>query len=218
MDKNAVLLETHGAVSYVTLNRPDKLNAINEDLRLRACELFERADADPATRVVVLRANGRAFCAGYDLTAEADGDQSWKTDALIWRDYLHACLQFEMKPMQMKKPVIASVQGYALGGGCELQMFCDLTIAADNAKFGEPEIRFSDAGPAMIMPFIIGHKRAREMLLFGDMIDAKTVTWLIGWCPSTSCKVPRKSTPSVSHWSTPKACTEQRPHCAVAWR
>tara|TARA_Y100000588_G_scaffold387504_2_gene485425 strand:- start:488 stop:1021 length:534 start_codon:yes stop_codon:yes gene_type:complete len=79
-----------------------------------------------------------------------------------------------MKPLQMKKPVIASVQGYALGGGCELAMFCDLTVCADDAQFGEPEIRFSDAGPAMIMPFIIGHKRARELLYFGDMIDSDT--------------------------------------------
>ena len=74
----------------------------------------------------------------------------------------------------MKKPVIASVQGYALGGGCELAMLCDLTICAESAKFGEPEIRFSDAGPAMIMPFIVGHKRARELLYMGDMIDART--------------------------------------------
>lgn len=61
-----------------------------------------------------------------------------------------------------------------MGGGCELAMFCDLTICADDAKFGEPEIRFSDAGPAMIMPFVVGHKRAREMLYMGDLIDAQT--------------------------------------------
>jgi len=174
MDKDTVLLEHRGNVSFITLNRPDKLNAINTDLRLRACELFDEADAEPASRVVVLRSNGRAFCAGYDLTAESEGDQSWKKDSLVWRDYLHECLQFEMKPLQMKKPVIASVQGYALGGGCELAMFCDLTVCADDAQFGEPEIRFSDAGPAMIMPFIIGHKRARELLYFGDMIDSDT--------------------------------------------
>src|SRR5262245_35379831 len=68
----------------------------------------------------------------------------------------------------MRKPVIASVQGHCLGGGCELVMMCDLTIAADNALFGEPEIRFSNVGPAMIMPFIIGLKRARDSLLRGS--------------------------------------------------
>ena len=74
----------------------------------------------------------------------------------------------------MRKPVVASVQGHALGGGCELTLFCDLTIAADNALFGEPEIRFSDVGPAIVMPWIIGYKKARELLYFGDMIDAQT--------------------------------------------
>ena len=74
----------------------------------------------------------------------------------------------------MKKPVIASVQGHVLGGGCELVMLCDLTIAADNATFGEPEVRFSSVGPAIVMPLIIGYKKARELLYFGDTIDAQT--------------------------------------------
>ncbi len=174
MDQDVALLERVGPVSYVTLNRPAKLNAVNHALLERAVELLDQADADPDSRVVVLRGAGRAFCAGYDISAELEGDQSWREDPLIWRDYLHQCLAFEMRPMDIRKPVIASVRGYALGGGCELAMFCDLTIAADDAKFGEPEIRFSNAGPAMIMPFIIGHKRAREMLYMGDMIDAQT--------------------------------------------
>ncbi len=174
MDKDVALLEREGAVSTITLNRPDKLNAINHDLLVRAVELFDEADADPESRVVVVRGAGRAFSAGYDIAAELEGDQSWREDPLIWRDYLHQCLEFEMRPMDIRKPVIASVRGYALGGACELTMFCDLTICADDAKFGEPEIRFSNAGPAMIMPFVIGHKRAREMLYMGDMIDAAT--------------------------------------------
>ncbi len=77
-----------------------------------------------------------------------------------------------MTPWDMTKPVVASVQGHCLGGGCELAMMCDLTIAADDALFGEPEIRFSNVGPALIMPFVVGLKRAREMLYFGDPIDA----------------------------------------------
>ena len=72
-----------------------------------------------------------------------------------------------------RKPTIAAVSGYALGGGCELAMFCDLTIAADDAVFGEPEILFSQVGPAVLMPFIIGHKRARELIYFGHKIDSK---------------------------------------------
>src|SRR5207245_5093423 len=74
----------------------------------------------------------------------------------------------------MKKPVTAAVQGNCLGVGCELVMMCDLTIAADDALFGEPEIRFSNVGPALVMPFIVGLKRARELLYLGDPIDAQT--------------------------------------------
>lgn len=89
-----------------------------------------------------------------------------------------ADLRFEMIPWYMRKPVIASVQGHALGGGCELTMFCDVTIAADNAIFGEPEIHFSNVGPAIVMPWMIGLKKARELLYFGDMIDAETALQL----------------------------------------
>jgi enoyl-CoA hydratase/carnithine racemase len=86
---------------------------------------------------------------------------------------LRVQLDFEMVPWLMKKPVIASVQGHVMGGGCELVMLCDLTIAADDATFGEPEVRFSSVGPAIVMPMIIGYKKARELLYFGDTIDAR---------------------------------------------
>src|ERR1044072_2346204 len=78
-----------------------------------------------------------------------------------------------MTPWTLKKPVIGSVQGHALGGGCELAIFGDLTIAAEDALCGEPEVLFSQVGPAVLMPFIIGHKRARELIYSGDRIDAK---------------------------------------------
>lgn len=168
-----VLYETDERVSIVTLNRPAKLNAINVDLRKAAVEAFQRADEDPNTSVVLLRANGRSFCVGYDIGGQDPEKAKWRHDALRWHAHLRHGLAFEMTPWDMRKPVIASVQGHALGGGCELAMFCDLTIAADNAQFGEPEIRFSDAGPAIVMPWIIGYKKARELLYFGDMIDAK---------------------------------------------
>ena len=173
MHDDLVLYERDGKVGYVTLNRPDKLNAISVELRIRAEQILDEADADPETRVVVLRGAGRAFCAGYDLS-DADPDAPERREALWWDRLLQACADFEMKPFEMKKPVLASVQGYAVGGGCELAMFCDLTICSENAQFGEPEIRFSNPGPGLIMPFIIGHKRARELLYMGDLIDART--------------------------------------------
>jgi enoyl-CoA hydratase len=169
-----VLHHIEGDVSYVTLNRPDKLNALSGELRVRAEEVLKEVDSIEETRVVVLKGAGRAFCVGYDIGTVSPDFPTDPHDALQWRDMLQLCLDFEMTPWAMRKPVIASVQGYAVGAGCELAMLCDLTICSTSAKFGEPEIRFSDTGPALIMPFIIGHKRAREMLYMGDMIDAQT--------------------------------------------
>ena len=171
---DAVLYEAREKIGFITLNRPTKLNSINDDLRFGLVEAFGRADDDPATSVVVLRANGRSFCAGYDISTGAASKDSWRHDALRWHQHLAKELEFEMMPWYMRKPVIASVQGHALGGGCELTLFCDMTIAADNAQFGEPEVRFSDVGPAVVMPWIIGYKKARELLYFGDSVDAKT--------------------------------------------
>jgi enoyl-CoA hydratase len=171
---DAVLYEAHDKIVFITLNRPTKLNSINDDLRFGLVEAFGRADDDPATSVVVLRANGRSFCAGYDISTGAASKDSWRHDALRWHQHLAKELEFEMMPWYMRKPVIASVQGHALGGGCELTLFCDMTIAADNAQFGEPEVRFSDVGPAVVMPWIVGFKKARELLYFGDSVDANT--------------------------------------------
>src|ERR1700722_18234770 len=155
------------------MNRPAKLNALNKELREALLAAFQRAEADEATSVVVLRSEGRSFCVGYDIGSDPTKDV-WRHDALRWHEHLSRTLTFEMTPWYLRKPVIASVQGHALGGGCELAMFCDLTIAADDAKFGEPEVRFSDTGPGIVMPWIIGYKKARELLYFGDMIDAKS--------------------------------------------
>ena len=181
-----VLYETDDKVSVITLNRPDKLNAISAELLDQLLAAFARADAEAATSVVLLRAEGRSFCAGYDIGAKAPEANApadapaddWRSDPIKAHKHLAHQLDFEMVPWNLKKPVIAAVQGHVMGGGCELVMLCDLTIAADNAVFGEPEIRFSSVGPAIVMPAIIGYKKARELLYFGDTIDAETARQL----------------------------------------
>jgi len=169
-----VLYDVDHKVGIITLNRPDKLNAISHELQHALTDTFARADADPATSAVLLRAEGRSFCAGYDIGAKGPDADDWRTDPTKAHAHLQPQLEFEMMPWLMTKPVIASVQGHVLGGGCELVMLCDLTIAADNATFGEPEVRFSAVGPAIVMPMLIGYKKARELLYFGDQIDART--------------------------------------------
>ncbi|HEV2301718.1 MAG TPA: enoyl-CoA hydratase/isomerase family protein, partial [Stellaceae bacterium] len=173
MPEPVVLYESDDKVAIITLNRPHKLNAIDAELQRELTAAFARADAEEATSVVLLRAAGRSFCAGYDISKKEPGADDWRRDALAAYHHLAPQLDFEMLPWSMKKPVVAAVQGHVRGGGCELVMLCDLTIAADNAVFGEPEVRFSAVGPAIVMPWIIGYKKARELLYFGDTIDAK---------------------------------------------
>jgi enoyl-CoA hydratase len=176
MAGQGVLYEADQKVGIVTLNRPDKLNALSMELRLELERVLQAADDDPATSVIVLRAEGRSFCVGFDIggSGQDRAKAPWRHDALKYHERLAVSLRALMTPWNLRKPVIASVQGHALGGGCELAMFCDLTIAADDAQFGEPEILFSQAGPGLVMPWIIGHKRARELLYFGELIDAQT--------------------------------------------
>ena len=168
--------EVDGKVGVITVDRPEKLNAISPSLMHAWWDRFREADRDPDTSVVVLRSEGRSFCVGFDISGAppADGHRAYGDDALSKHAMLAEGLEFMLTPWYMAKPVIASVQGHAVGGGCEIAMFCDLTIAADDAVFGEPEIRFSDPGPGLVMPWIIGYKRARELAYFGDLIDAET--------------------------------------------
>ena len=173
MTTELVTYAVDGRVGTITLNRPDKLNAISLELKRALVERFHEADRDAATSVVVLRAEGRSFCSGYDISPNP-ARAARKGNALAWHASLTDDITLEMTPWDMAKPVVASVQGHCLGGGCELAMLCDLTIAADDAVFGEPEIRFSKVGPALVMPFVIGLKRARELLYLGDTIDAQT--------------------------------------------
>jgi enoyl-CoA hydratase len=167
-----VLYLREGRVGFVVLNRPDKLNAITDRMKGMIVDAFLRADADPETSVIVLRGEGRSFCAGHDLDTEEDEDAG--TNAWLWWDQLSQSVRAEMMPFEVSKPVIGSVKGHVLGGGCQLVMFCDLVIAADDAKFAEPEVRFSNTGPAFVMPWMVGFRRAREFLYFGDTVDAET--------------------------------------------
>jgi enoyl-CoA hydratase len=153
----------------LTLNRPDKLNALSGELVTALGAAVDEASADPEVRVIALAGAGRGFCAGYDLSEEAGGEIH---GPVAWRDLLAADVAVTLKLLDSPRPVIAQVHGYALAGGLELAMACDLVVAAEGTKLGEPEIRYGSAPVALLMPYLIGQKRTRELLLTGDLVDA----------------------------------------------
>jgi enoyl-CoA hydratase len=153
----------------LTLNRPAKLNALNGELVAALVAALDAAEAEPAVRVIVLEGAGRAFSSGYDLTEEAEGAIG---GPVAWRELLAADVAATLRFLDSPKPVIAQVHGYALAGGLELAMACDLIVAAEGTKLGEPEIRYGSAPVTLLMPYLIGQKRTRELLLTGDLIDA----------------------------------------------
>jgi enoyl-CoA hydratase len=150
----------------LTLNRPAKLNAITGELREALTDAVADAADDDRVRVIAIAGAGRAFCAGYDLS-EAFLPTAWS-----WREALAKDIDATLALWACPKPIIAQVHGYALAGGLELAMACDLIVAADDAQLGEPEIRFGSAPVTLLMPFLIGQKKTRELLMTGDLIDA----------------------------------------------
>jgi enoyl-CoA hydratase len=150
----------------LTLNRPSKLNALSAELRDALTAAIADATADERVRVIAIAGAGRAFCSGYDLS-EAAPPTAWQ-----WRDVLERDIRATLAVWSCPKPVIAQVHGYALAGGLELAMACDLVVAAEGSRLGEPEIRFGSAPVTLLMPFVIGQKRTRELLMTGDLIAA----------------------------------------------
>ncbi len=158
-----VLFREQDGIGWITLNRPVVLNAIDWSLRRRLMAALQWAEAEDAVKVVILHGAGRSFCAGGDIQSTPPEDGLPSPGAMeicmaIWR---------------MPKPVIAAVQGHAVGQGCELAGVCDLTIAAEDAKFGEIQIRHGFGPPILITPYLAGPKQAKELLLLGEMHDAQ---------------------------------------------
>ena len=170
-DAGAVRAETSGFVRRLTLHRPEKLNALTGRMTEELSSALADAAHDRDIRVVVIHGAGRAFCAGYDLLE----DQVFQgADVARWRTALAEDVGRMLELFDHPKPVIAQVHGYCLGGGCDLMMMCDLAIAADDAVFGEPEIRFGSGVVTMAMPWLVGARKAKELLFTGDdRIDAQ---------------------------------------------
>lgn len=161
--------ERRGATAWVSLNRPEKLNALSAGLVGELREVLSEAEADAAVKVVVLTGAGRAFSAGYDLAEEA---AAATTGADAWHEALSADVAATMQLWSLPKPTIAAVRGWCVAGGCELAMACDMVVAAEDARFGEPEIRYGSGPVTLLMPFVLGQKKTNELLFTGDVVDA----------------------------------------------
>jgi len=164
-----VLYERQGPAAWVTLNRPDKLNAISGEVVTRLRECWKQAIEDDKVKVVVLTGAGRAFSAGYDISEEVEQNI---VGAESWHDVLAQDVALTMELWELPKPTIAAVKGWCLAGACELAMACDLVVAADDAQFGEPEIRYGSGPVTLLMPFVLGQKKTNELLFTGDAISA----------------------------------------------
>lgn len=168
MSEQLVLIRTEGRVGILTLNRPKQLNALNSALMDELGAALTAFDADPDIGCIVLTGSEKAFAAGADIGAMAT-----YTFADVYKsDYITRNWE---TIRSVRKPVIAAVSGFALGGGCELAMMCDVIIASESAKFGQPEIKLGvipGAGGTQRLPRAVGKAKAMDMALTGRMMDA----------------------------------------------
>lgn len=169
MSYENITLEVTGRIAKIALNRPKALNAINSMMMAELTEAFTRLEQDGNIHVVILKGNEKAFAAGADIKEMLDktASQAYRQDFITkgWK-----------KASDFRKPIIASVAGYALGGGCELAMICDMIIAADNAQFGQPEVTLGilpGAGGTQRLVRAIGKAKAMEMCLTGRLMKAE---------------------------------------------
>jgi enoyl-CoA hydratase len=160
-----LLTEDVGPVRRLTMNRPKALNALSGELIEALSAAFADAAADEGVRVVILRGAGRAFCSGYDLSEDA---QAGTKDSAGWYRELQASAERMLEIFDHPKPIIAQVHSYCLAGGCDLMMICDLCVCSDDARFGEPEIRFGSGVVTMVMPWILGVRKSKELLFTGE--------------------------------------------------
>jgi enoyl-CoA hydratase/carnithine racemase len=165
MGYETILYEARGAVGVLTLDRPERLNAIDRRMIDELNAALDAVEADRAVRALVVHGAGRAFCAGFDLK---EGAANATAGVAGWRPVLQRDFDIIMRFWRLRQPTVAAVHGFALAGGCELAMACDITVAAEGTRFGEPELRFGSGIVALLMPWFAGPKKAKELLLTGN--------------------------------------------------
>ena len=166
MPWSVIRYERDGPLALLTLNRPEKLNAINAAMVAELGRALDAAEADDSVRVIVLAGAGRAFSAGFDLETDDDGETVADVERV--RRVLTEDFRIIMRFWDSPKPTIAAVHRYCFGSAMEMACACDITVAAEDCRFGAPEVQFGSGIVALLLPWFIGPKRAKELLLTGD--------------------------------------------------
>jgi len=175
-----ILYRTEGPLAWISLNRPDKLNAINGAMVAGLHAALDKAEGDESVRVILLCGEGRAFSAGFDLDmgiAGAERDEA--SIQAVMRRELTKDFDIIMRFWDCPKPTIAATQVYCLGSALEMAVACDITVAATGCRFGEPEVRFGSGIVALLLPWFCGPKIAKELLLTGN--DRVTAEQAAAW-------------------------------------
>ena len=176
MDYQSIRYEVSDRIATITLNRPERLNAIDESMPGEIREAVESADEDPRVHVVILTGAGRAFCAGYDLREFAERAEDPHTQEMPWDPTVDFRMMSRnttdfMSLWRCSKPTIAKVRGYAVAGGSDIALACDLVVMAADAKIGYPPARVWGVPTTAMWVYRVGAEQAKRMLLTGDLID-----------------------------------------------
>lgn len=172
---DTVTYETEGRIATVTLNRPEKLNAISAQLQAELIAALEEAEADPGIHVAVVQGAGRAFCTGYDITAGGTGGGGVTGD----RDGLERIMRGWLRIWDMRLAIVAKVHGYCLAGGTQLATICDITFVSNECKVGTPQLPLGAGYVASSWAWLVGPKKTKEMFFpTGEMITgAEAAEW-----------------------------------------
>lgn len=182
MEYSNILYQEQDAVAVITLNRPSKLNALTDETWAELADALDRAASRDEICSVLLKGNGKSFCAGFDIQRSSKNTASktpWNQLQTIWGTY-----QKQEHVFNFPKPLVCAVQGYCLGGGFDLAKSCDFIVAADNATFGVTELRLSFV-PGMLDVYMVGIRKAKEVLMLADRFDANKayelgfVNWVV---------------------------------------
>jgi enoyl-CoA hydratase len=158
-------LRRDGAIATLTLNRAHRVNAINKAMLGELQHALDQVEADESIRAVIVNGAGANFSSGFDLKEQME---TRPAGVAVWREILDRDFGTVMRFWHLSKPTIAAVRGYCLAGACELALACDMTIAAEDAVFGEPELKFGAGIVVMLLPWLVGPKRAKELIFTGE--------------------------------------------------